>query len=1853
MKKKSPDKGSSYKNLDSVEMQEIRTSPESWAKFSFIELLVTILVKTRGLIDSLYFHIRFLPNSSRNSGSNYKFLRNVSVFFVLFLFIPIYRNEGITKQKDFIFRKIQRQTHSESFYIDKDIKYNSKLGRRFEPFWYKLRSLMKIVKVHKDSPFDLLLFHKKSLVYNSPKFEKYEWIGKSNWHKYFFGSHLYSKTVSNKDLYLLGQTSIGYPINSKDLGDIFLKSRDGNSSFLNCIECNSHRIFINYYWCLWKSVQQQKILANDKPPYIFDQLVNSDLEANLDDILSIMRYRNLKFISRKAKYSNDWTVDRIFIKIFFGHNSCLIHAHIDKRIEADEENKTSPVNLTKYYKYYFEWLTRVMYMEYKQLLDPGPIYKISPVKLFFLEATKSCEQIPKNKNKIHNSIHSQKDIEIVDSRSYISKTFSKQFLINYFDINTNIDRNVHRILKENRNRHYLNKFVGMRGVGITFFTKIQKYYSKRLFHFFLPFNSVYSIGQQNSIENNKILKSWQIWEHFLFKVFHRLLPIHRISSNSNIFVNQMELNRNLKNNKSNLSRNLAKKVQDLHLSESYINQSLLAILCLDWKIPTDCSLIEPFIVRPNNLLELFVFFSKIPLNLVKKSELVLMPNFLINWNRGFYFHSNSFSIWDLDIIDPLFFVNLSKFYEFALRVFGDKSPVTERVNSTPTNLQLSADSRMLYKNRIKSKFFPEVFDQFHLEYFFVRIPVPKPNGEMRVKFHADSLRYVLSMRHINLKMSRVISKILPHLRLESFRFKGLESKVPNRVPLEKNISFEYSRFGRYFSSTKLILFTEYMSWFFTPEWWGYHTDMFLAISGQTFSMIRYYLKYLGSLYIQIVREQFKNSWGIEKNIHEITSESKSEMFTENGDKIVLTSNRYLNYLFIKSWHGLWAIITFICFISILKQNLFSIVIGSNSLCLWKHFETIEYLTQISKGFHSLRSINLTKEGLKKTNNLVIHIFENLKRYVRNVQFYLLMNKGLDDWLIHNKGLDLSRREKSPLVQSLITCTRIENYGFKSYPKQNRLSYVSGYRVTNQQGFSYLRYLSGILKKKLVNYPLVLTNKWIHLASLQRMIFSRTLLNFDVRVPQIPVPLQFGLSPAKGILLIGAIETGRSYLVKNLAANSRIPLLGIHIDKFLYNKPDVLTESWISILIESLRGLNLILDLANEMSPCMIWIRNIHRLDVNHPTLNIESEPAFLLGILSKYFQTNPTKTRTRRNVIIIGSTYLPGKVDPALISADRLDQIINIRSSNNSWRKNHFFILLNTKNLRLKSDLLYPNKINSKTTGYTTRDLAALTNEVSLISIAKNKSFVCNNTIELAFHRQILRFTHINDKSYFLQNSGILFYKIGRAIIQNLLIESSTMNPLSISNYSWKKNFYHLAEWYLESSLDKSIVKEFVIMIHALGCLAGLAARDSWFLLEKESDTSIALDRSVENDLGFASSILESLALEFSRLEICENRFITYKQQGHKVSLAMNSSNIIQNGLFALTGEDTIRNYSKDKSSISRHIFLSGIDLELQSTAWSPRPWRLSFCRSNLFDWIKRPNDSEWQYRLQFSKNEKRIISSKLDSHYNPNQLMGKGKQQLIYERILPRVRKRNVQELEFQLELILSEEQSEILGFRRPPTLYQMEYQADNKPKFFIGKRILWDPTGSFTRIRNPIFSRREFFMDEEILRRLYVTYGVRRERERSLFNHKIKRFFLRRGYNKELINKLSIRWWDQLPTHEEQSIDTWKRIEEIGVRLRRPQVFTPVYLYQRWLIENLPEKFPRFELLTHRQRWLGVTNLSPANSFAYTTLLESYQYLLEFLSSKKELLDQAMKTLLIKKWLFQNEIGYLIHNFNRKNNG
>ncbi|KAL3522696.1 hypothetical protein ACH5RR_015530, partial [Cinchona calisaya] len=108
--------------------------------------------------------------------------------------------------------------------------------------------------------------------------------------------------------------------------------------------------------------------------------------------------------------------------------------------------------------------------------------------------------------------------------------------------------------------------------------------------------------------------------------------------------------------------------------------------------------------------------------------------------------------------------------------------------------------------------------------------------------------------------------------------------------------------------------------------------------------------------------------------------------------------------------------------------------------------------------------------------------------------------------------------------------------------------------------------------------------------------------------------------------MGSIGSGRFYLVKYLATKSYVPFIMVFLNKFLDNKPkgfliddiyiddsddidrDLDTELELLTMMNVLTMdmmpeidqfyITLEFELAKAMSPCKIWIPNIHDLDVN-------------------------------------------------------------------------------------------------------------------------------------------------------------------------------------------------------------------------------------------------------------------------------------------------------------------------------------------------------------------------------------------------------------------------------------------------------------------------------------------------------------------------------------------------------------------------------------------------------------------------------------------------------------------------------
>nr|AKF00744.1 hypothetical chloroplast RF21 [Satakentia liukiuensis] len=688
---------------------------------------------------------------------------------------------------------------------------------------------------------------------------------------------------------------------------------------------------------------------------------------------------------------------------------------------------------------------------------------------------------------------------------------------------------------------------------------------------------------------------------------------------------------------------------------------------------------------------------------------------------------------------------------------------------------------------------------------------------------------------------------------------------------------------------------------------------------------------------------------------------------------------------------------------------------------------------------------------------------------------------IESWVADSDSIDDEEREFLVQFSTLTTEKRIDQILLSLTHSDHLSKNDSGYQMIEQPGSIYLRYLVDIHKKYLMNYEFnrsCLAERRIFLAHYQTITYSQTSCganSFHFPSHGKPFSLRLALSPSRGILVIGSIGTGRSYLVKYLTTNSYVPFITVFPNKFLDDKPkgyliddididgsddididdsddidddldtELLTMTNVLTMYMTPKidrfDITLQFELAKAMSPCIIWIPNIHDLYVN--------ESNYLsLGLLENYLSRDCERCSTR-NILVIASTHIPQKVDPALIAPNKLNTCIKIRRLLIPQQRKHFFILSYTRGFHLEKKMFHTNVFGSITMGSNARDLVVLINEALSISITQKKSIIETNTIRSALHRQTW---DLRSQVRSVQDHGILFYQIGRAVAQNVLLSNCPIDPISIymKKKSCKEGDSYLYKWYFELGTS---MKKLTILLYLLSCSAGSVAQDLWSSPGPDEKNWITSYGFVENDSDLVHGLLEvesalvgSLRTEKDCSQFDNNRVTLLLRSEPKNQLDM-----MQNGSCSIVDQRFL--YEKYESEFEEGegaVDPQQIEEDLfNHIVWAPRIWRPC---GNLFDCIERPTELGFPY-WGGSFRGKRIIYHKEDE---------------------------------------LQENDSEFL--QSGTMQYQTRDRSSKEQGFFRISQFIWDPADPFFFLFKDqpfvsVFSRREFFADEEMSKGL-ITY-------------------------------------------------------------------------------------------------------------------------------------------------------------------
>ncbi|YP_009692396.1 Ycf2 (chloroplast) [Impatiens glandulifera] len=696
------------------------------------------------------------------------------------------------------------------------------------------------------------------------------------------------------------------------------------------------------------------------------------------------------------------------------------------------------------------------------------------------------------------------------------------------------------------------------------------------------------------------------------------------------------------------------------------------------------------------------------------------------------------------------------------------------------------------------------------------------------------------------------------------------------------------------------------------------------------------------------------------------------------------------------------------------------------------------------------------------------------------EIYSLIRKGknvngdwvddkIESWIANSDSIDDEEREFLVQFSTLTTEKRMDQILLSLTHSDHLSKNDSGYQMIEQPGAIYLRYLVDIQKKYLMNYEFnksCLAERRIFLAHYQTITYSQTPCGanrFHFPSHGKPFSIRLALSPSRGILVIGSIGTGRSYLVKCLATNSYVPFITVFLNKFLDNKPkdfliddiniddsddidasddidrDLDTELELLTMMNALTMdmvseidlfyITLQFELAKAMSPCIIWIPNIHDLDVN--------ESNYLsLGLLVNHLSRDCERCSTR-NILVIASTHIPQKVDPALIAPNKLNTCIKIRRL--LKQRKHFLTLSYTRGFHLENKMFHTNGFGSITMGSNARDLVALTNEALSISITQKKSILDTNTIRSALHRQTW---DLRSQVRSVQDHGILFYQIGKAVAQNVLLSNCPIDPISIymKKKSRNEGDSYLYKWYFELGTS---MKKLTILLYLLSCSAGSVAQDLWSLPGPDEKNGITTYGLVENDSDLVHGLLEveSALVGSSRTEKDCSQFDNDRVILLRRTEPRNPLDMMQKGSCSILDQRFL--YEKYESEFEEGegaLDPQQIEEDLfNHIVWAPRRWR-----PWGFLWIERPNELGFPCWSR-SFRGKRII-------YDDSEFLQSGTMQ------------------------------------------YQTRDRSSKEEGLFRISQFIWDPADPlfFLFKDQPfvsVFSHRELFTDEEMSKRLLTS--------------------------------------------------------------------------------------------------------------------------------------------------------------------
>ena len=196
--------------------------------------------------------------------------------------------------------------------------------------------------------------------------------------------------------------------------------------------------------------------------------------------------------------------------------------------------------------------------------------------------------------------------------------------------------------------------------------------------------------------------------------------------------------------------------------------------------------------------------------------------------------------------------------------------------------------------------------------------------------------------------------------------------------------------------------------------------------------------------------------------------------------------------------------------------------------------------------------------------------------------------------------------------------------------------------------------------------------------------------------------QVGLTPPRGILLVGPSGTGKTAIARALSGEKQIPLIAIDGPQ-LYSK-------WLG---ESEKALREVFKKARRAAPCLLFFDTI---DAIAPRIGADHTNSDVYQRILSQLAREIDNLRDVKGVILMAATNRPERVEPALLRSGRFDYNVRFEKPDAADRAAIVRICCRQVPVALDVDL---DALARRAEGYTGADLETMCKKATLLAIAE------------------------------------------------------------------------------------------------------------------------------------------------------------------------------------------------------------------------------------------------------------------------------------------------------------------------------------------------------------------------------------------------------------------------------------------------------------------------------------------------------------------------------------------------------